>query len=95
MVKCSYCGKEKPIYTGTHLFRNTGVVAYFCSMKCRKNSDKLKRDKKKVRWTESFHVAREKARAKLKIKEAEAKEKPQEKVEPVKKATKKVEKKSK
>jgi len=87
MAKCTFCGKEQHSSRGTHLIRNTGTVSYFCSSKCRKNFEKLKRDKRKVRWTEAFHITREKARAR----EAEAKEKDkaEKKEDPNKKPTKK------
>ena len=63
MTKCTFCGKEENSYKGVHLIRNTGTMSYFCSSKCRKNALKLKRDKRKVRWTDAFHEARDKARA--------------------------------
>ncbi|MBI5803705.1 50S ribosomal protein L24e [Candidatus Pacearchaeota archaeon] len=62
MTKCTFCGKEENPHKGLHLIRNSGSIDYFCSSKCRKNSTKLKRDKRKVRWTEAFHVTRDKAR---------------------------------
>jgi len=68
MTKCVFCGKEQSSHKGLHLIRNNGVVDYFCSSKCRKNMLKLKRDKRKVRWAEAFHIARDKAREKAKIK---------------------------
>ena len=71
MVKCVFCGKEEESFKGTHLVKNDGSVNYFCSSKCRKNSLKLKRDKRKFRWTEAFHVTREKARERVKAREAE------------------------
>jgi large subunit ribosomal protein L24e len=63
MTKCTFCGREKSPHKGVHLIKNTGVVAYYCSSKCRKNSEKLQRDKRKVRWTEAFHITREKSLA--------------------------------
>jgi len=68
MVKCTFCGKEENPHKGVHLVRNNGSVDYFCSSKCRKNSMKLKRDKRKVRWAEAFHITREKARERAKAK---------------------------
>lgn len=62
MTKCTFCGKEERYYKGINLIRNVGTVSFFCSSKCRKNSEKLGRDKRKVRWTEAFHITREKAR---------------------------------
>jgi large subunit ribosomal protein L24e len=66
MVKCSFCGKDEDSFKGVHLIKNDGSVIYFCSSKCKANQIKLKRDKRKIRWTEAFHEKREKARAKLK-----------------------------
>ncbi|PIN92732.1 50S ribosomal protein L24e [Candidatus Pacearchaeota archaeon CG10_big_fil_rev_8_21_14_0_10_31_24] len=60
MAKCVFCGKEESAVRGVHLMANDGTVNYFCSSKCRKNSLKLKRDKRKVKWTESYKLAREK-----------------------------------
>ncbi len=65
MAKCSFCGKDESAHKGLHLIRNEGIVSYFCSSKCRKNALKLRRDKRKVRWTEAFHIVREKARTKV------------------------------
>lgn len=71
MVKCSFCGREQNAHKGVHVVKNSGTVAYYCTNKCRINAEKLGRDKRKVRWTEAFHITREKARSR----EAEAKEK--------------------
>ena len=60
IAKCVFCGKEQEDYRGTYLVKNDGTVLYFSSSKCMKNHLKLKRDKRKVRWTEAFHIAREK-----------------------------------
>ena len=65
MTKCTFCGKEEVPFRGQHLIRNIGEVSFFCSSKCRVNSTKLKRDKRKVRWTNAFHETREKARQKI------------------------------
>lgn len=64
MVKCVFCGKEDSVSRGLHVIQNDGVVAYYCSTKCRKNALKLRRDKRKLKWTEAFHITRDKARAK-------------------------------
>lgn len=64
MAKCVFCGVEKPNFTGVFLMRNDGSVNFFCGSKCRKNMLKLGRDKRKIRWTEAFHLTREKARQK-------------------------------
>jgi large subunit ribosomal protein L24e len=65
MVKCTFCGKEEHAHRGVHYVKNDGSVNYFCSNKCKVNALKLKRDKRKIRWTEAFHVKREKARARI------------------------------
>ena len=57
MVKCTFCGHDESPHTGLHLITNKGETKYFCSRKCRVSALKLKR-------TESFREAREKARAK-------------------------------
>jgi len=58
MAKCIFCGKEQDDYKGIFLMKNDGSTWYFCSSKCRNNQLKLKRDKRKFRWTEAFHVVR-------------------------------------
>ena len=62
MIKCVFCGKEQEEFKGLHYLKNDGSVNYLCSSKCKKNSLKLKRDKRKVRWAEAFHITREKAK---------------------------------
>ncbi|MBU0906822.1 MAG: 50S ribosomal protein L24e [Nanoarchaeota archaeon] len=71
MTKCTFCGREESPHKGIHLIKNIGAVHYYCSKKCKSHAEKLKRDKRKVRWTEAFHITRDKARAR----EAEVKEK--------------------
>ncbi len=56
MVKCSFCGKEEHSFKGLHLINNDGTISYFCSAKCRFNAIKLKRNKRKVRWTQAFKL---------------------------------------
>ena len=63
MVKCVFCGKEEKSFKGVHYIKNTGVVNYFCSSKCRKNSLVLKRDKRRLKWTEAFHTTRDRTRS--------------------------------
>jgi len=60
MVKCHFCGIDESIHRGLHLIRNDGVVTFFCSGKCRKNSLKLKRDRRKIKWTQAYRVERAK-----------------------------------
>ncbi|MCH7568670.1 MAG: 50S ribosomal protein L24e [Nanoarchaeota archaeon] len=66
MTKCVFCGKDEADFKGVYLIKNDGSINYYCSSKCRKGHLGLKRDRRKVRWTEAFHVSREKRRAKEK-----------------------------
>ena len=54
--------------------KNDGTSNYYCSHKCLMNHLKLKRDKRKIRWTEAFHITREKKRSKEAAKKAADKE---------------------
>lgn len=65
MVKCVFCGREDSPHKGVHFIKNDGTVNFFCSKKCRLNSMKLKRDKRRVKWTESYRtvMAEEKKKA--------------------------------
>jgi large subunit ribosomal protein L24e len=65
MTKCVFCGREEDSFKGIHVMCNDGSVSYYCSGKCRKNQNKLGRDKKKIKWTEAFRVARAKESAKI------------------------------
>jgi large subunit ribosomal protein L24e len=70
MTKCTFCGREEYAFKGVHLLRNSGTVNFFCSSKCRKNALKLERDKRKLKWTEAFHIMRGKVREKEKVKQS-------------------------
>jgi len=59
MTKCAFCGSEESSYKGVHLIKNDGSVNFFCCSKCRKNALNLKRDKKNIKWTEAFRLARQ------------------------------------
>ena len=67
MVKCVFCGKDAYSHLGVHLIKNDGSVDFFCSSKCRKSALKLKRDKRKIRWTEAYRLERKKAARENKI----------------------------
>ncbi|NCO11835.1 50S ribosomal protein L24e [Candidatus Pacearchaeota archaeon CG_4_9_14_0_2_um_filter_39_13] len=60
MAKCVFCGREQDDYKGTFLMKNDGTINYYCSNKCQKNHLKLKRDRRKIKWTEAFYKARDK-----------------------------------
>jgi large subunit ribosomal protein L24e len=61
MVKCVFCGKEEHSFIGIHIIGNDGNVNYYCSSKCRKNALKLKRDKRKLKWTAAYREEAKKA----------------------------------
>ncbi len=43
-----------------HVIGNDGETSYYCSSKCRKNALKLKRDKRRLKWTFAYREEREK-----------------------------------
>ncbi|MBD3262590.1 MAG: hypothetical protein GF334_13135 [Candidatus Altiarchaeales archaeon] len=53
-MDCSFCGKQIPQGTEAIYVTKAGSAHYFCSSKCEKNQIKLKRNPRKVRWTESY-----------------------------------------
>jgi len=52
--QCSFCGGEIPPGTGIMYVRSDGSTLWFCSSKCRKNALKLKRDARKLKWTNYY-----------------------------------------
>jgi large subunit ribosomal protein L24e len=65
MVKCAFCGHEESPYKGVHLINNDGSISFFCSGKCRKNALNLRRDKKKIKWTEAYRITKDRAAEKV------------------------------
>ncbi len=51
---CSFCNANIKPGTGTMLVRNDGSILYFCSDKCKKNMLKLKREPRKLKWTNKY-----------------------------------------
>lgn len=51
---CSFCNRKIEPGTGTMLIKNDGSIIHFCSDKCRKNMLKLRRDPRKLKWTEKY-----------------------------------------
>jgi large subunit ribosomal protein L24e len=70
MVECVFCGRETPFHEGVHLIKNDGSIQFYCSSKCRKNAIKLGRDRRKIKWTAAYRVARAVAAAKAEAKAA-------------------------
>ncbi|MCS7120523.1 MAG: 50S ribosomal protein L24e [Nitrososphaerota archaeon] len=61
---CSFCGHEFHPGTGIMYVNNDGTVQWFCSSKCRKNAIKLKRDPRKLKWTD-YYMKEERAKPSL------------------------------
>lgn len=55
MSDCSFCGKFLESGTGKMYVEKEGAVYFYCSNKCEKNSMKLKRNPRKVKWTNAYH----------------------------------------
>ncbi|MDG6996501.1 MAG: 50S ribosomal protein L24e [Nitrososphaerota archaeon] len=49
--KCSFCGRSIALGMGIMYVRNDAATFWYCSSKCRKNSSKLKRDPRKLKWS--------------------------------------------
>ena len=50
MAKCSFCKASIEKGTGKIYVKKDGSILNFCSMKCEKNTLKLKRNPRKVKW---------------------------------------------
>ena len=57
MAKCTFCGSNLEKGTGTMYVKKDGKILYFCSSKCGKNMTQLKRNPRKLKWTESYDRA--------------------------------------
>jgi large subunit ribosomal protein L24e len=49
-----FCGRRIVTGKGTMLVRNDGSIQWTCSNKCKKNLHKLKRDPRKMKWTNKY-----------------------------------------
>ena len=58
-MKCVFCGVDESPYKGVTQINNDGTMSFFCSGKCRKNALNLKRDKKKLKWTEAYRISKQ------------------------------------
>jgi len=52
--RCSFCGDEFPAGTGIMYVRNDGTVLWYCSSKCRKSSVDMRRDSRRLKWTQYY-----------------------------------------
>lgn len=60
MAKCNFCGKTIERGTGKMFVKNDSSILYFCSNKCEKNSLKLGRNPRYIKWTEQSRKSKEK-----------------------------------
>jgi large subunit ribosomal protein L24e len=51
MAYCSFCNNEVPKGTGEIYVLKDGTALNFCSSKCKRNSQKLKREGRLTKWT--------------------------------------------
>ena len=51
---CFFCGQRISSATGIMLVKNDGSIQWTCSNKCKKNLRKLKRDPRKMKWTNKY-----------------------------------------
>ncbi|GEM_PF-1303540 len=56
-MRCSYCGKEIKTGHGVIFAKDTGPVLYFCSKKCKVNSQYRK--PQNTKWTDKAREMRE------------------------------------
>jgi large subunit ribosomal protein L24e len=49
MPQCSFCKTSYEFPKGTTVIQKDGTPKYFCTSKCRKNSE-MGRDNRKVKW---------------------------------------------
>lgn len=49
-MKCSFCSSQVEKGTGKMFVHSGGKIFYYCSSKCEKNQQKLKRDPRDFKW---------------------------------------------
>ena len=59
-MKCSFCGGQLRDGRGKMFVKNDGKIHYFCNSKCQKSWN-MKRNPKKMKWTEVSRSLRVKA----------------------------------
>ncbi|MCD6510070.1 MAG: 50S ribosomal protein L24e [Thermoprotei archaeon] len=52
--RCSFCGRPIQPGKGMIYVRNDGTILRFCSSKCRKNMLNLRRNPRKLKWTQRY-----------------------------------------
>ncbi len=48
--RCAFCGSEVRLGSGVLVVKNDGSTKSYCSLKCRVNDSKLRRDPRKLKW---------------------------------------------
>ncbi|UCH37161.1 MAG: 50S ribosomal protein L24e [Candidatus Bathyarchaeota archaeon] len=51
---CTFCMKEFSAGYGMMYVKNDGTILRFCSSKCRRSMIDLKRDPRKLKWTNRY-----------------------------------------
>jgi len=51
---CIFCGQHIPSAHGIMMVKNDGSIQWTCSNKCKKNHRQLKRDPRKMKWTNKY-----------------------------------------
>jgi large subunit ribosomal protein L24e len=59
MATCSFCSSELIKGSGIMYAKKDGTVYFFCSSKCRKNQLGLKREGRRMKWTKSSRLFKE------------------------------------
>ncbi len=54
MADCFFCSNSLKKGTGLLYVKRDGKPFYYCSSKCRKNSLKLKREGRRIKWTKTY-----------------------------------------
>ena len=63
MPTCSFCKGDYNFPKGISVVQKSGDVRYYCSSKCRKNSE-MGRDNRKVKWIRKVKGGKKKVEAK-------------------------------
>lgn len=58
MPVCSFCKQSYEFPKGVTLVKKDGNIRFYCSSKCRKNSE-IGRDNKKVKWIKKSEIVKQ------------------------------------
>jgi len=65
-MKCSFCGKEIKKGSGIIFAKKDGTTSYFCSSKCKKNNLGKNYKPLKTKWTNQYHLEKQRHMSKQK-----------------------------